>query len=291
VAGLGACLLAGLAGAAGRPIDSGRIMVGSGVHGVTLVMTRAQVVARLGRPVYQNAAGYMQYSKRYLFDVYVRRGNPHRADLISAAGLGFCLQGGICSLTKGSLKRLVARYGTRLKVELYPEDADEPDYVVRGRFRGQPVNTAFSHGGGRIVQVYIAHADPGEPVFAELPHSARATGLSVTPDVQSALRAAYCGHIVDAVVCADPLFRGPLVGHQCLPLEPGGQNVCATYRLCRFGIAGAEWSVATFWLPYSGAQTTMTWFRRPQGGSWRANRQLIVPRRLAGLFRSFRCPV
>jgi len=288
-AGVGACLLAGVAGAAGRPIESGRIEVGRGIRGVTLGMTRDQVVARLGRPVYQNIAGYMQYSKRQLFDVYVRRGNPRRADLITAAGPGFCLPGDICSMTKGSLKRLAARYGPRLKVELYPEDADAPDYVLRSRFRGRHVNTAFSHDGGQVGQVYIAYADAGEAVFADLPRSARASALPVTPDVQAALRAVYCGHIVDAVVCAEPLFSGPLVGRRCLPVEPSGENVCATYRLCRFGIAGAEWAVATFWLEHSGAQGP-TWFRKPQGGKWRAYRQLIVPRRLAALFRSFRCP-
>jgi hypothetical protein len=256
---------------------------------VTLGMTRDQVVARLGQPLYQNVAGYLQYSKQQLFDVYVRRGNPRRADLVTAAGPGFCLSGGICSMTKGSLKRLVARYGPRLEVELYPENADAPDYVVRSSFRGQRVNTAFAHAGGEIGQVYIAYADAGEPVFAALPRSARASGLPVTSAVQSALRAAFCGHVVDAVVCAETLFHGPLVGRRCLPLEPGGQNVCATYRLCRFGIAGAEWAVANFWLPYSGAEG-LTWFRKPQGRSWRAYRELIVPRRLAALFRSFRCP-
>ncbi len=265
-------------------------MVGRGVRGVTLGMTRAQVVARLGRPISQNAIGYMEYSRKHLFDVYVRRGTPKRTDLISAAGPGFCLSGGICSLTEGSLKRLVGRFGARLDVELYPEDADAPDYVIRSRFQGRPVNTAFSHGRGQIVQVYIAYADPGEPVFPGLPRSAHARVLPVGGDVQAALRSAYCGHIVDAATCADPLFHGPLAGHQCLPLESGGENVCGTYRLCHFGVAGAEWSVAVFWLPHSGADGAGAWFRKGSGG-WRAYRQLIVPRRLAGLFRSFGCPL
>jgi hypothetical protein len=211
-------------------------------------------------------------------------------DLVTAAGPGFCLSGGICSLRTHSLKRLVSRYGPRLKVELYPEDADAPDYVLRSRFEGKRVNTAFSRGGDRIQQVFIAYAAAGEPVFHELPTSARASGLPVTAEVQEALRAAYCGHIVEASTCADPLFHGPLVGRRCYPLESGGQTVCATYRLCRFSVAGAEWSVAAFWLPHSGAEGSGAWFRRGSGG-WRAYRELIVPRRLAGLFRSFRCPL
>jgi len=284
------CVCAALAGAAGRAIESGQIVVGRGVHGVTLGMTGAQVVARLGRPLSRNGNGYMQYSKKHLFDVYVRRGSPRRVDLVTAAGPGFCLAGGICSMTKGSLKRIVARFGSRLKVELSPEDVDVPDYVIRTRFHGQPVNTAFSRAPGSIVQVFIAYAAAGEPVFAELPRSARAHPLPVTADFQAGLRAAYCGHIVEAKTCADPLFHGPLVGHECYPLENGGENICATYRLCRFSIAGAEWSVAVFWLPRSGTEGASAWFRRGSGG-WRAYRELIVPRRLAGLFRTFSCPL
>lgn len=284
------CVCAALAGAAGRAIESGQIVVGRGVHGVTLGMTGAQVVARLGRPLSRNGNGYMQYSKKHLFDVYVRRGSPRRVDLVTAAGPGFCLAGGICSMTKGSLGRLVRRYGPRLKVELYPEDADAPDYVIRTRFHGQPVNTAFSRSPGSFLQVFIAYAAPGEPAFAELPRTARARPLPVSPDVQGALRAAYCGRIVDAATCADPLFHGPLVGRHCYPLETGGESVCVTNRVCRFSIAGAEWSVAVFWLPHTGTEGASAWFRRGSGG-WRAYRELIVPRRLAGLFRTFRCPL
>jgi hypothetical protein len=288
VVATGVC--AGLAGAAERSIESGRIVVGRGVHGVTLGMTRAQVVARLGRPLSQNGNGYMQYAKKHLFDVYVRRGSPRHVDLVTAAGPGFCLTGGICSMAKGSLKRLVDRYGPRLKVELYPEDADAPDYVIRSRFRGQPVNTAFSRSPGSILQVFIAYAVAGEPVFGEPPRTARARALPVTADVQAGLRAAYCGHIVEASTCFDPLFHGPLVGRRCYPLESGGENICVTNRVCRFSIAGAEWSVAVFWLPHTGTEGASAWFRRGSGG-WRAYRELIVPRRLAGLFKTFRCPL
>ena len=115
VAVVASCVSSALAGGSAQPIESGRIVVGRGVHGVSLGMTRAQVVARLGRPISQNAIGYMEYSEKHLFDVYVRRGTPKRTDLISAAGPGFCLSGGICSLTKGSLKRLVGRFGERLE--------------------------------------------------------------------------------------------------------------------------------------------------------------------------------
>jgi hypothetical protein len=287
---LAALVATGVAGAARQPIESGQIVVGRGIHGVTLGMTRAQVVARLGPPLSQNAAGSMQYSKRNIFDVYVRRGSPRRTDLVTAAGPGFCLSGGICSLRKGSVGRLISRFGLRLAVELYPEDADAPDYIVRSRFGGAAVNTAFSHGAGRIQQVFIAYAASGEPAFGPLPAGAQAAALPVTADVEDALRAAYCGNIVDAAVCDDPLFHGPLVGRQCYPFETGGQSVCATYRLCRFSVAGVEWAVAAFWLPHSGAEGSGAWFRRGSGG-WRAYRELIVPRRLAGLFHTFSCPL
>jgi hypothetical protein len=284
------CVVAGIAGAVPRAIESGRVAVGRGIGGAMLGMTRAEVVARLGRPLSQNSAGYMQYSKRHLLDVYVRRGNPRRTDLITAAGEGFCLPGGICSTAPGSLSLLAARYGPRLKVELYPEDADAPDYVIRSRLGGAVVNTAFSHAGRRILQVYIAYAALGEPVFGGVPRSAHASRLPVTPDVQAGLRAAYCGHIVEASMCADPLFHGPLAGRQCFPFETRGEDVCATYRLCRLRAGGAEWAAAAFWLRHSGAEGSLAWFRRAGSGGWRAYRELIVPRRLAALFRSFRCP-
>ena len=284
------CVFAALAGATAQPIESGRIMVGRGVRGVTLGMTRAQVVARLGRPISQNAIGYMEYSRKHLFDVYVRRGTPKWTDLISAAGPGFCLSGGICSLTEGSLKRLVGRFGARLDVELYPEDADAPDYVIRSRFQGRPVNTAFSartwadRPGLHRVRRSRRAGVPGPPA-RRTPECCRSEETSKPLSAPRILRP----HRRRRHVRRSTVPRA--AGRASVPaLESGGENVCGTYRLCHFGVAGAEWSVAVFWPPHSGADGAGAWFRKGSGG-WRAYRQLIVPRRLAGLFRSFGCPL
>src|SRR5262249_42093430 len=60
------------AGAAGA-VTRGQIAAGRGVAGVTLGMTRTQVVHVLGRPAYQNSHGYMQFGTTTspLFDVYL----------------------------------------------------------------------------------------------------------------------------------------------------------------------------------------------------------------------------
>jgi hypothetical protein len=288
---IGTCLaVASASGAAAKGIDSGRIVVGRGIAGVTLGMTRAQVIARLGQPIYENRNGYMQYSQLALMDVYVREGRPKHVDLVTAAGRRFCLPTEICSLQQGGLARLLALYGPRLEVELYSEGDNPPDLVVRSRFHGRAVNTAFSYGRAQIVQVYIAFADPAEPVFGALPRSARARRLPLDAGFRSALHRAYCHEIVGPRACADRFFRGPLRGHRCLLVKRGAPAVCASYRLCHFAVAGSEWGVALFWRRISGAAATKTWFRRPAKGTWQAYGQLIVPRRLAAMFSSFGCP-
>ena len=283
-AGALALAVASVASAGGtRAIESGRIDVGRGVHGIVLGMTRAQVVARLGRPLYENANGYMQYSRRHLFDVYAR-GRPRRVDLVTAAGPRFCLPHRICTLRKRSLRRLLRAYGGRVRVELTAADPLEPNYVLRRRFRGRATNTAFAPGGGRLGQVYVAFAAPGEPVFSDPPRAARRRALPLDATTAGALRAAYCRDVVAARTCADPVFTGPLQGRVCLPLETGRQVFCDTYRACRLRFGKREWARAGFWLPQTGAEGTTTWFRRGRRG-WRAYPELIVGRRLATALR------
>ena len=69
-------------------------------------MTRAQVIAKLGKPFYKNANGYMQFGnekKNVLFDVYLDTStSPQRVRLLGISGRNFCLTGGgPCMLRPG----------------------------------------------------------------------------------------------------------------------------------------------------------------------------------------------
>ena len=87
-----------------------------------LGMTKAQVVALLGKPLFENAHGYMQYSKSNLFDVYL---NPatKRVRLIGISGPNFCTVNGVCMMKKGGLAKIKAQYGAALR-KAVAEDGD-----------------------------------------------------------------------------------------------------------------------------------------------------------------------
>ena len=59
-----------------------------------VVLTRAQVVARLGTPLYANENGYLQLAKKNVFDVYLDWAG--HVQLVGLIGPGFCTSGGVC---------------------------------------------------------------------------------------------------------------------------------------------------------------------------------------------------
>ena len=139
--------------AAAGAVEQGTIFVNKGAAGVTLGMTRAQVVAKLGKPLYENANGYLQYSNKNLFDVYLNTATK-RVRLIGISGPNFCTSFGVCMFRKGGLAKLKARYGAALKRHV-AEDG-EVTYEMRGTLGGKAVFTSFSPAaGGRIIQVFI----------------------------------------------------------------------------------------------------------------------------------------
>ena len=150
-----AALLAALLLLVPATVDRGTITVNKGAAGVTLGMTRAAVIAKLGQPVYKNANGYLQYSNNNLFDIYLNTAT-NRVRLIGISGPKFCTTAGVCMLRNGGLAKLKAQYGKALK-RVVAEDG-EVTYEVRGTFGGRAVFTSFSPAaGGKIIQVFIGY--------------------------------------------------------------------------------------------------------------------------------------
>jgi hypothetical protein len=134
-------------------VGSGTITVNKGANGVTVGMTRAAVIAKLGKPIYQNKNGYLQYANDpNIFDVYLNPAN--RVRLVSISGKHFCTTGGVCMFTNGALAKLKAQYGRRLK--LVKTEDGSLIWQVRGTFQGKQVFTSFTPAPhGQIIQVFV----------------------------------------------------------------------------------------------------------------------------------------
>ena len=162
LAALCAVVFAGAAAGESDLVTHGAVTPNRGAKGITLGMTRAQVVAKLGQPIYKNANGYMQYGKDSLgiaFDVYLDVSRtPARVRLLGINGAGFCLvTGGPCLMEKGGVGKLRARYDGGLKtVKL--EDGEQVVWL-KGRYRGCKVFTDFGPAGrparARIGMIFI----------------------------------------------------------------------------------------------------------------------------------------
>jgi hypothetical protein len=131
--------------AVARTVTSGVITVGQGAGPITLGMSRAQVISKLGRPLYENQNGYMQYARiPVIFDVYRDGGasSTHVRMLgISAMGPAFRLSDGNRIFTKGGLRRLSAHYGKQLK---FHNTADSgPFYEIVSTLHKRKVLTDF----------------------------------------------------------------------------------------------------------------------------------------------------
>jgi hypothetical protein len=101
-----------------RWVRRGRIVPGVGAGPVNLGMTRAQVIARLGRPIFQTVHGYMQYAPdpvSQLFDVYTIGNEPSATVRQVVVSFGSFTIDGIAVFKRGALRRLADRYGSRLQ--------------------------------------------------------------------------------------------------------------------------------------------------------------------------------
>jgi hypothetical protein len=152
----GALIAVALAsGAQARGITSGTITVGRGANGVTLGMTRQQVIDKLGRPLMENANGVMSYgSGKTIFDIY--RKFTHRVKQFVIAGGNFKLSDGNRIFARGGLRRLKARYGKRLRFHRFEDGS--PYYEIVTHLNGHKVLTDFPTGLGRVLDVFILFA-------------------------------------------------------------------------------------------------------------------------------------
>jgi hypothetical protein len=156
------CALAA-APAPARTVTSGVITVGQGAGPITLGMPRAQVIAKLGKPIYENGNGYMQYANiPVIFDVYRFTGaktSRVRMLSVSDSGPAFKLSDGNRIFTKGGLRRLARRYGKRLK---FHATESGPLYEIVTRLRGRKVLTDFDvdrHSlNAAVLQIFILYA-------------------------------------------------------------------------------------------------------------------------------------
>jgi hypothetical protein len=155
-------IVAIVAAPAAAVVTHGSITPNRSAKGIRLGMTRAQVLARLGKPLFKNSNGYMQYaddSKGIIFDVYLDVSkSPARVRLLGIYGSGFCLVGGgPCLRQKGGVGKLRDRYGSALQ-DVMLEDGESVVWL-KGMFRGCAVFTDFGPAGrprkARIGMVFI----------------------------------------------------------------------------------------------------------------------------------------
>jgi hypothetical protein len=143
-----------------KGVYGGVVIVGRGAAGVTLGMTRAQVIARLGRPLKER--GVMSYENlpsgkisprtpHGIFDLYLANGRVRM--IVISPHSGWHLSDGTHIFGSGVIARLMHRYGRRLKPTRI-EDGERL-YRITERYLGRTVWTEF----------YVEHFDANASVY------------------------------------------------------------------------------------------------------------------------------
>jgi hypothetical protein len=135
--------------ASARPINGATIAVGRGANGARLDMTRRQVVAQLGPPVWHSGGGVLSYLRpaHGIFDVYRYPDTRRVRMFVFSAGPpsqrpAWRLRDGNRIFTTGGIDRLYRHYGRRVHRWINPETGDR-NYVICGRYHHRPVRTEF----------------------------------------------------------------------------------------------------------------------------------------------------
>jgi hypothetical protein len=143
------CVTAFAATPVTKGIYGGVILVGRGAAGATLDMTRAQVIARLGRPLKGNGP-VMSYENlppgrispktpHGMFDLYLRKGRVRM--IVISPHSGWHLPDGSRVFGRGVIAHLMKLYGRRLRPTRI-EDGERL-YRVTERYLGRAVWTEF----------------------------------------------------------------------------------------------------------------------------------------------------
>jgi hypothetical protein len=125
-------------------VTRGVVVFGQSAAGIQLGMSRAQVTAKLGKPV-AGSARFMQYgAKPLVFDLYLDSG---RVDLMHVGARGFCTAQGFC--VGDRMSEVFRLDGKRLK-PVRAQGSIEPGYVLVGSLKGHTTYTKFLVAGGKL---------------------------------------------------------------------------------------------------------------------------------------------
>jgi len=157
--------------AAPTPVNAAKVRLFHGIGGATIGMSRADVVATLGRPLQESAFGLMSYSTHGILDISLTRpGRRGHARQFVAVGMGFCAEGvkGACSLRRGSLRAMLRAYPHKFRRVV--DVTRDTIYWWCGRVQGRAVSSSFNVDPrrGMILTWYVVNHGKRCPTIAQV---------------------------------------------------------------------------------------------------------------------------
>ena len=132
------------------PVTRGLVVPNRGAFGVTLGMSRREVIDCLGPPLAVSNYGAMSYSRRQILDIYFK---DERVALLNLGAPGFCLPHRICEGDPNALRKLHRHYKGTCDSKTF--DGEEV-IVLPGRLNGRKVQTTFYPSSDTFLQLHIA---------------------------------------------------------------------------------------------------------------------------------------